>query len=173
MDDSYVDNRADYVHNEVATDYNAGFTGALARLFYEYGGSPMAVFPPSKQSNFSVPLSPLISATAPAATTCEVRDNVTQRWDTGFVADVSVTNHGITTDRWTLAWRFPSNETVVNMWNMTPTQNGADINAKDADWNAHLPAGGMASFGFQAAFDGQNTAPTSFTLNGASCSVQH
>jgi hypothetical protein len=29
-DDSYVDNRRDYMKNEVAVDYNAGFTSALA-----------------------------------------------------------------------------------------------------------------------------------------------
>eukprot|EP00878_Enallax_costatus_P034087 GHUV01037707.1.p1 GENE.GHUV01037707.1~~GHUV01037707.1.p1 ORF type:complete len:156 (+),score=21.77 GHUV01037707.1:286-753(+) len=28
--DAYADNRNDYISNEVATDYNAGFTGALA-----------------------------------------------------------------------------------------------------------------------------------------------
>src|SRR5262249_1295933 len=43
--DSYTDDRADYVHNEVATDYNAGFTGALARMYQEYGGTPLAGFP--------------------------------------------------------------------------------------------------------------------------------
>ena len=31
--------------NEVATDYNAGFTGALARLAREFGGAPLANFP--------------------------------------------------------------------------------------------------------------------------------
>ncbi len=31
-DDSYVDVRTDYVKNEVAVDYNSGFTGALAAL---------------------------------------------------------------------------------------------------------------------------------------------
>ncbi len=30
--DSYQDKRSDYVGNEVAVDYNAGFTGALAGL---------------------------------------------------------------------------------------------------------------------------------------------
>jgi endoglucanase len=43
--DSYVDNRGDFVKNEVATDYNAGFTSALARLFQEFGGQPLANFP--------------------------------------------------------------------------------------------------------------------------------
>jgi len=30
--DNYVDDRDDYVHNEVATDYNAGFQTAVAAL---------------------------------------------------------------------------------------------------------------------------------------------
>ncbi|RAJ47138.1 processive endocellulase [Kitasatospora sp. SolWspMP-SS2h] len=45
-DDSYTDDRSNYVNNEVATDYNAAFTGALARLYGEYGGAPLANFPP-------------------------------------------------------------------------------------------------------------------------------
>jgi len=44
-DDAYADSRSDYVMNEVALDYNAGFTGALARLYKEYGGTPSASFP--------------------------------------------------------------------------------------------------------------------------------
>ncbi|WP_245877427.1 glycoside hydrolase family 9 protein, partial [Streptomyces glaucescens] len=44
-DDAYTDDRQNYVNNEVATDYNAAFTGALARLYAEYGGTPLAGFP--------------------------------------------------------------------------------------------------------------------------------
>jgi len=44
-DDGYTDSRSDYVSNEVATDYNSGFTGALARLYQEFGGAPLAGFP--------------------------------------------------------------------------------------------------------------------------------
>lgn len=32
QDDQYEDDRSDYVHNEVAVDYNAGFQGALAGI---------------------------------------------------------------------------------------------------------------------------------------------
>jgi endoglucanase len=42
---SYSDDRGNFVNNEVATDYNAGFTSALARLAQEYGGAPLANFP--------------------------------------------------------------------------------------------------------------------------------
>ncbi len=43
--DNYLDVRTDFQMNEVATDYNAGFTGALARLAQEFGGAPLANFP--------------------------------------------------------------------------------------------------------------------------------
>lgn len=39
--DAYVDDRGDYIANEVATDYNSGFTGAVARLYMDFGGSPI------------------------------------------------------------------------------------------------------------------------------------
>ena len=45
INDEYTDNRSDYVRNEVATDYNAGLVGALARLYQEFGGEPLENFP--------------------------------------------------------------------------------------------------------------------------------
>jgi endoglucanase len=46
--DSYTDNRSDFQMNEVATDYNAGLTSALARMFSEFGGTPAVNFPPTE-----------------------------------------------------------------------------------------------------------------------------
>ena len=46
--DAYTDDRGNYTMNEVALDYNAGFTSALARLYGEYGGAPLASFPPKE-----------------------------------------------------------------------------------------------------------------------------
>ncbi|HWT76939.1 MAG TPA: glycoside hydrolase family 9 protein [Mobilitalea sp.] len=43
-DDSYTDTISNYVNNEVACDYNAGFVGALAKLYGTYGGTPIANF---------------------------------------------------------------------------------------------------------------------------------
>lgn len=51
--DAYTDDRGNYVNNEVATDYNAAFSGLLAALVTDYGGTPLAGFPvaetPSKE----------------------------------------------------------------------------------------------------------------------------
>jgi endoglucanase len=44
--DQYADDRSDFQMNEIATDYNAGLTSALARLVTEFGGTPLANFPP-------------------------------------------------------------------------------------------------------------------------------
>ena len=44
-DDAYTDDRTDFGMNEVATDYNAGLTGALARMYQEFGGTPLASIP--------------------------------------------------------------------------------------------------------------------------------
>jgi chitodextrinase len=46
--DQYTDDRSDFVMNEVANDYNAGLTSALARMYAEFGGTPQAGFPPTE-----------------------------------------------------------------------------------------------------------------------------
>ncbi|MDQ1293004.1 MAG: endoglucanase, partial [Actinomycetota bacterium] len=45
---TYVDTRNNYQQNEPAIDYNAGLTSALARLYSEFGGTPLASFPPKE-----------------------------------------------------------------------------------------------------------------------------
>lgn len=44
-DDSYADDRSNYINNEVACDYNACFSGVMAALVEEYGGSQLTNFP--------------------------------------------------------------------------------------------------------------------------------
>ena len=51
-DFDYTDDRGDWIANEVACDYNAGITAALARMAQVYGGSavPDEAFPPVEDS---------------------------------------------------------------------------------------------------------------------------
>ena len=42
--DGYSDSVNDYCKNEVACDYNAGFTGALAKMYKKYGGQTLKNF---------------------------------------------------------------------------------------------------------------------------------
>lgn len=45
QDGSYEDSRGNYINNEVATDYNAGFTALLCKMVDEYGGQIDTSFP--------------------------------------------------------------------------------------------------------------------------------
>ena len=40
--EDWVDDRNDWVRNEVGVSYNAGLTGALAKMYDEFGGEPLA-----------------------------------------------------------------------------------------------------------------------------------
>lgn len=44
-DGSYEDDRGNYINNEVATDYNAGFTAILCKMIDKYGGKSDPTFP--------------------------------------------------------------------------------------------------------------------------------
>ena len=75
--DQYSDDRSNYKANEVATDYNAGFTSALARLAQEYGGTPLDHFP------------------APEAHDAEfyAQARIVEQSDAGATIDVVLYNH--------------------------------------------------------------------------------
>lgn len=45
QDGSYEDDRQNYINNEVATDYNAGFTALLCKMVDKYGGTTDSSFP--------------------------------------------------------------------------------------------------------------------------------
>lgn len=45
QDGSYEDDRGNYINNEVATDYNAGYTALLCKMISEYGGETDPAFP--------------------------------------------------------------------------------------------------------------------------------
>jgi endoglucanase len=344
-DDAYVDSRSDYVHNEVATDYNAGFVGAVARMYQEFGGTPLANFPTAEApgdelytraavsvvgSNFTeltirltntsawparaadalafryffslepgvdpaaitirtgytqcgrpaegphhyagdiyyvvvdcagtrlvpgdqttyqkevqlrissagawnpandwsyaglqqpgvtpaiaqnipvydrgrlvfgqepnaaqptapatlpppTPSAPPASTPPPASTAtptagppaargCLIQYSIRDDWGAGFVADVTITNNSSTAlNSWELAWTFPGNQAIVNLWNGAVSQTGAAVVLRNADWNGVVPAQGQVSFGFQATYGGANAVPGRFALNGTPCELR-
>jgi endoglucanase len=70
--DVYVDDRLDYIKNEVATDYNAGFTGAVAALAALNGAS---ITPAISKNTDSVVTSTPTPAAVTAATTPAMATN--------------------------------------------------------------------------------------------------
>ncbi|MBO3088059.1 rhamnogalacturonan lyase family protein [Cellulomonas dongxiuzhuiae] len=112
-------------------------------------------------------------ATAPSATAavaCKVTYTVTNQWHGGFGADVRVDNLGDALTGWTLTWAFTGGQSVQQAWNGTATQSGAQVTVTNAAWNGAVGSGGQIAFGFNGASDGTtNPVPTSFALNGTTC----
>jgi cellulase/cellobiase CelA1 len=89
----------------------------------------------------------------------------TNPWSGGYQAEVTVRNNGTAAStRWTVKFAFAGSQTIVNSWNATVTQAGAQVTAANASYNGAIPAGGSTSFGFVA--NGANQPAT-----GVSCSL--
>jgi cellulose 1,4-beta-cellobiosidase len=111
-----------------------------------------------------------MSTTAASAATAGCSVNYTaSSWDTGFTANVTITNTGPALSSWTLGWTFAGNQKVTSGWNATVTQSGAAVTASSLSYNGAIATGGTQSFGFQATYSGTNASPTAFTLNGVAC----
>jgi alpha-galactosidase len=95
-------------------------------------------------------------------------------WGSGATINVTITNNTmVAVNGWTLAFSFPGNQTITNLWNGTYTQSGASVSVKDVGYNANIPiSGGTLNFGFNINYNGTNTKPTAFTLNGTACQIQ-
>ncbi|MEV1155580.1 cellulose binding domain-containing protein [Micromonospora chokoriensis] len=92
-------------------------------------------------------------------------------WNNGFTADVQVTNTGSSAiNGWTLNYSLPSGQTVTNAWNATVSQSGSAVTARNVGHNGSIAPGGTASFGYQGTLNGSYSSPSSFSLNGATCS---
>ncbi|AGZ42187.1 cellulose binding domain-containing protein [Actinoplanes friuliensis] len=111
----------------------------------------------------------LFAAPASAAAGCSVAYTVTNQWQGGFGASVAITNLGDPVAGWTLAFSFPSGQTVTQLWNGVVTQSGSAVSVKDAGYNGSIGTNASTSFGFNGAWSGSNTVPSSFTLNGVTC----
>ena len=116
-----------------------------------------------------------VSATAAVTTVsaqaagCRVGYTVTSQWQGGFGASVNVENLGDPIAGWRLTWSFTAGQTVTQLWNGSVSQSGAAVTVTNASYNGSIPTGGAASFGFNGAWTGSNPAPTSFALNGVTC----
>ncbi|GAA5186160.1 hypothetical protein GCM10023322_31800 [Rugosimonospora acidiphila] len=111
-----------------------------------------------------------ITISAHAATVgCSVTYTVTSQWPGGFGTNVSITNLGDPINGWTLAWSYAAGQQVTQAWNTTVSQNGGQVTARNMSYNASIATNANVTFGFNGSWAGSNPSPTSFTLNGTTC----
>ncbi|MFL6075909.1 MAG: non-reducing end alpha-L-arabinofuranosidase family hydrolase [Mycobacteriales bacterium] len=115
------------------------------------------------------PLAIVTAFSAHAATGCQVTYQITNQWQGGFGATVTVDNLGDAVNGWQLTWSFTAGQTVTQLWNGSYTQSGAQVTVTNASWNGSIATGGSASFGFNGASTASNPVPASFALNGTTC----
>ncbi len=113
---------------------------------------------------------PGATGTPSSGATCAVTYTVTNQWPGGFGANVTITNTGTTTiNAWTLNWTFPNGQSITQLWNASYTQTGSQVSATNLSYNGTLAPGSNTAFGFNGTWNGSNTNPSTFTLNGATC----
>jgi endo-1,4-beta-xylanase len=103
--------------------------------------------------------------------TCSVTYTKSSEWQGGFVANLVVTNNGTTAiSPWTLAFTFPGDQKITNMWNATFTASGEAISATGMSFDNSIAPGGNVTFGFQGTWTTNDNVPTAFSINGSACS---
>ncbi len=129
--------------------------------------APPSSAPPSSTPPSSTPP----SSPPPAGGSCRVGD-VVNAWNTGLTANITITNTGSSTlSSWSLVFTLPSGQVITSGWNATYSPTSGQVTARNMSYNGTLAPGAATTIGFQATHTGNTAAPSSFTLNGAACTV--
>lgn len=115
---------------------------------------------------------PTPTPTQTSGSSCKVHYAITNQWNTGFGATITITNTGSTAiNGWSLQFSFANGQTITQLWNGSYTQSGSAVTVTNLSYNAAIaPGATLASApGFNGAWSGSNSVPTTFTLNGVTC----
>ncbi|MFV2113704.1 PHB depolymerase family esterase [Micromonospora sp. LOL_025] len=132
---------------------------------------PTTAPPTTAPPTTAPPTTPPPSTPPPPPGTCRVGYTV-NAWNAGLTASVTVTNTGTTTVHgWSLAFTLPAGQSITSGWNATYAPTSGAVTARNVSYNATIAPGASVSVGFQATHTGDTGRPTSFTLNGATCTI--
>ncbi|WP_432958821.1 cellulose binding domain-containing protein [Micromonospora haikouensis] len=165
---------ADGIHPN-ATGYGKMATAwynALRAVPGSIGGTPPTTTPPptTPPPTTPPPTTPP-PTTPPASGACRVAYTV-NAWNTGLTASVTITNTSATAvNGWTLAFTLPSGQSITSGWNATYSPTSGAVTARNVSYNGSLAPNGSVDIGFQANHTGNAGKPSSFALNGATCST--
>jgi len=155
------------------TNYGAGYKAHLLSLGGGGTPTPTPTNTPTNTPTATPTSTPSPTPTPTGGASCKVTYTITNQWNTGFGANLTITNTGTTAiNNWSLQFSFANGQTITQLWNGNFTQNGPVVTVTNLSYNGSIPAGATLSSppGFNANWSGSNTVPTSFTLNGMACS---
>lgn len=103
-------------------------------------------------------------ASGPVLTARIVQTSV---WNTGYGAEVVVTNTGdVPSTGWSVQFDLPAGTTISNSWSAVRTSDGQRHTFVNASYNGDIAPGGQGSFGFNASGSGL---PYGCTVDGLPC----
>ncbi len=126
---------------------------------------------PSPSVSPSPSASPSPSPSTPPPSGCRIGYTVSA-WNTGLTASITITNTGTAAiNGWTLAFTLPNGQTITSAWNTTISPTSGAVTARNVSYNAAIARNASVSVGFQANHTGNTGRPSTFTLNGTTCSI--
>jgi len=146
---------------QVGTTAGTSFTdtGLSASTHYTY---TVAAY--DAAGNVSAPSSGVTATTSSSgggSGGCTATLSVTNQWNTGFTANVTVANTGTApTNGWKVSWSWAGNEQITNVWNGVLVSNGPPVTVANASYNGSISPGGNTSFGFQGTNLGSDPIPS-------------
>lgn len=163
----YIQNSWYLIDVEAGFELWQGGAGLATNSFsVSTGGSSPSPSPTPTTASPSPSPSPTQTGTA----NCSVTYSLVNSWPGGFQGQTVVKNTGSSAiNGWTLAWTFPGDQKITQLWNGSDTQSGEAVRVTNASYNAAIPPGGTVTVGFTGTFSSNDTSPTAFTLNGAPC----
>ncbi|WP_330460546.1 cellulose-binding domain-containing protein [Streptomyces sp. NBC_00820] len=151
-----------------ASEHTAPVTDSPSATAARSGTRRRSLAPSPPGTSQATPAAP--RTTPPATTTCEVAYDVVDQWADGFQATVTFTAGTALTD-WHVDWTYRDGQRVSQMWDARAHQNGSHVTASATGYNKDVTAHSPVTFGFVGSSQGENPAPSAFTLNGAPCAA--
>jgi O-glycosyl hydrolase len=101
---------------------------------------------------------------------CHIAYTTNSQWPGGFTAQAVIGNTSSTAiTSWTLSFTFPGDQKITSNFNGGFSQTGENATLTNASYNGSIAPSGSVTVGFQGSWTNSDAVPTSFTLNGATC----
>jgi len=116
---------------------------------------------------------PVTTTTTSAAGTKACTVSYTpSNWAGGFSTNLVVKNTGTAAvNGWTLTFSFGGDQKITSAWSAGYTQSSKAVTLTNTTSNAAIAAGGSVNPGFQGTWSTSSAAPTSYALNGTTCTI--
>jgi poly(3-hydroxybutyrate) depolymerase len=138
-------------------------------FFTQFEGNPTPG--PTTPTPGTTTPTPGTTTPTPGAGTCRVTVSI-NAWNTGLTENLTVTNTGSAAiNGWSLVFSLPNGQSITSGWNASYSPASGQVTARNVAYNATIAPNASISIGFQATHTGNTARPTTFTLNGAACTI--